>query len=133
MFDIYYPIVFERGIMPFISIITAIVAFVLMIVIKPTSVRTFSLKLFFSLLPFLAGVIGYYILLQSVTVAIEDFMAMYASDPELVQVAKEELIAGKQTALDPLFLGLLLSVPLVLLNVLIFLLTRKQYESRTPA
>ena len=123
---------FERGPMPFISIFTFIVAVVVVIARRPKSTRTYLSTLAICLLPLFAGILGYYMSIHSASSGFKEYLAGNPNlSPELIETAKEGLAIGKKAAWDPFILGLILSVPLVVLNTAIFLLRRA--KERTTA
>jgi len=118
-----YYVLFERGPMPIVALFTSFIALVVVLVVRPRSRRAYLLTLLVCLLPLFAGIGGYFYGIASANAGWQEFLATNPS-PEVIDSARENLATGKMSAWDPFIVGLVLSLPLVTLNSLIFVLRR---------
>lgn len=117
-----YEIIFNRGPMPFVSILTCLAALVLVAALRPQNIRAYLTVLFICLLPVLAGYVGYRMGIHAANEGWANFMA---GNPTAIEGAKMNLEIGKMVARDPLYLGIALSLLPALVNTLVFLKRRK--------
>jgi hypothetical protein len=118
-----YHLLFERGPMPIVALFTSFIAWIVVLVVRPRSGRVYLLTLLVCLLPLLSGLAGYFLGIASANAGWQEFLATNPS-PEVIESARENLATGKMSAWDPFIVGLVLSLPLVVLNSIIFVLRR---------
>ncbi len=111
----------ERGPMPLISLIVAVLTLAAILFVRPDTFRLYGLVMAFCLIPILAGAVGTLMGMHAVESGWQEFLA-HDPSPEIIEDARDAVTSGKLAARDPLIFGIALSLPLMILNTIIFMI-----------
>lgn len=115
--------ILDRGPMPFVSIATCVLAIIIVLVKQPRTCTQYFSCLLLSLVPLIAGVVGYYIGVASASSGWREFLATNPSE-EVIEQAELSLQIGYAVAADPVHIGVLFSVPALIVSTIVYVVRK---------